>query len=360
MPIVTIQRRARELGRIRIGQQVPTGRTNAKGEPTFRPEKLDRFRITSASLPLMERVAELYGGEVREWLNNGAKQFEVIITETRLPILVPPQPVSQYFELWSGGGCRRRCDGQTELLKDKPCICDPDPAERECKPTTRLNVLLRDVEGIGVWRLESHGYYSATELPEVAEFLARAGSYAPAWLSLEQRTVVREGKTRRWMVPTIDVDVTPAALMAGEVSVPAQITTGRLALPAAEEPDEIADWVDKVKAATSLDDMRDLWQYRPAKTLPPDAQLAFTTRAAELRVQQEPPPEESVAAPSGEVDALWMEALSAAPEEWSVADVEQHFTEVTGVEAKSATAEDMRRYLDTAYPATVERADGAA
>lgn len=358
MPIVTIQRRARELGRIRIGQQVPTGETRSDGTPKFRPEKLDRFRITSASLPLMQRIAGLYGGEVAEWNNRGSKQFEVIITATRLPILVPPQPVSQYYELWSGGGCRRRCDGETELLKDKPCICDPDPAERECKPTTRLNVLLRDVEGIGVWRLESHGYYSASELPEVAEFLARAGSYAPAWLSLEQRTVVREGKTRRWMVPTIDVDVTPAALMAGDMRIPpAQIEAGRLALPAAEQPDEIAGWVDEVKVAASLDALRELWRTRPAVTMPPDAQLAFTTRAAEVRqkeAEQVEPTQQST-----EIDELWMEALSAAPDTWSTSDVEKHFTEITGVEPAAATAEDLRRYLDTAYP-VAEQTDGAA
>lgn len=358
MPILTIQRRSRELGRIRIGQQVPTGRTNSDGKPTFRPEKLDRFRVTSASLPLMQRVAELYGGEVREWLNNGAKQYEVIITETRLPILVPPQPVSQYFELWSGGGCRRRCDGETELLKDKPCVCSPDPAERECKPTTRLNVILRDVEGIGVFRLESHGYYSATELPEVAEFLARAGSYVPAWLSLEQRTVVREGKTRRWMVPTIEVDVTPAALLAGDTKIPAaQIEAGKLALPAAEAPDQLTEWVAEVQAAQDLDQLRKLWRDRPAEMLPPDAQLAFTSRAAEVRAaeaEQETPTQQST-----EVDGLWMEALSAAPEDLSTSDVEKHFLELTGVEPGVATAEDLQRYLDTAYPVT-EQTGGAA
>lgn len=357
MPIVTIQRRARELGRIRIGQQVPTGRKNDKGEPTFRPEKLDRFRITSASLPLLQRVAELYGGEVREWINNGAKQYEVITTATRLPILVPPQPVSQYFELWSGGGCRRRCDGETELLKDKPCVCSPDPAERECKPTTRLNVILSDVEGIGVFRLESHGYYSATELPEVAEFLARAGSYVPAWLSLEQRTVVRDGKTRRWMVPTIEVDVTPAALLAGDTTAPAQITAPRIALPAAEEPDGLAEWVEQVTAADSLDALRELWRTRPVEMLPPEAQLTFTSRAAEVRAAEAE--QDSPTQQSSEVDELWMEALSAAPEESSTSDVETHFTELIGVEPAAATAEDLRRYLDTAYP-VAEQTDGAA
>src|SRR5690606_9474747 len=112
---------------------------------------------------LLDRVAAKYGGTVNEWTpDGGAAQFEVITETTRMPIHVPPQPVSQYFELWSGGGCQRRCDGVTELLKDRPCICGPDPEQRSCKPTTRLNVVLSEIEGVGVWRLESHGYYAAS------------------------------------------------------------------------------------------------------------------------------------------------------------------------------------------------------
>jgi hypothetical protein len=62
VPIVEAQlrRRLRELGRIRIGQKV-TG-DNGKS----RPAKLDHFRVTSGSRVLLENVAALYGGEVRE------------------------------------------------------------------------------------------------------------------------------------------------------------------------------------------------------------------------------------------------------------------------------------------------------
>jgi hypothetical protein len=111
MAILTLQRRSRELGRIRLGQ---VNRSNGK----TRPEKLDRFRFTSASEPLLAKVAALYGGTVQPWTpqGGGAEAFEVITDSTRIPILVPPQPVTQYFEQWSGGGCVRRCDGQTELL----------------------------------------------------------------------------------------------------------------------------------------------------------------------------------------------------------------------------------------------------
>jgi hypothetical protein len=257
MPILTLQRRTRELGRIRIGQQIAVG-TSGK----TRPAKLDRFRLTSASRDLLDRVAALYGGKVAEWSNGGTAQFEVITTSTRLPVLVPPQPVSQYFELWSGGGCQRRCDGERELLTDKPCLCSPDPADRACKPTTRLNVVLRDVQGVGVWRLESHGYYAATELPSTAEFLAQTSGYISGWLSLEERVVKRANQTHRFMVPTIEVDVTPAALMAG--GAPGSALAGppppTPALPAALVPAVESVTVAAVWAADSLDALRALYK----------------------------------------------------------------------------------------------------
>ncbi|MGV2387185.1 MAG UNVERIFIED_CONTAM: hypothetical protein LOD86_18235, partial [Thermobifida fusca] len=114
------------------------------------------------------------------------------------------------------GGCQRRCDGQREILTESPCICGPDPAARPCKPTTRLSVVLADVEGVGVWRLESHGFYAAVELPAVAELLAQTRGYIRASLGLEERTAKRSGETRRWMVPILEVDITPSSLMSGE------------------------------------------------------------------------------------------------------------------------------------------------
>lgn len=253
MPILDLQQRIREIGRIRIGQKVAT--SNGK----TRPAKLNRFRLTSPSRELLERVATQYGGTVAPWTpDGGAGQYEVITEATRMPILVPHQPVSQYYELWSGGGCQRRCDGVTELLKDRPCICGPDPEQRQCKPTTRLNVVLSEVAGLGVWRLESHGYYAALELPGVAELLAKAGGYVPAFLGLEERTAKREGKTLRWMVPTIDVDITPTALMAGNTAAGPAVTGGpqRAAIeaaPAAQSGPDRDYLADARKAATQAE-----------------------------------------------------------------------------------------------------------
>jgi hypothetical protein len=361
MAILTLQKRSRELGRIRIGQQVESN--NGK----MRPEKLDRFRITSASQPLIERIAELYGGEAQSWDNHGSPQFEVITTTTRLPVLVPPQPVSQYFEQWSGGGCQRRCDGVTELLKDRPCVCGPDPEDRACKPTTRLNVVLRDVAGIGVFRLESHGYYSATELPEVAEFLARAGGYIPAWLSLEQRTVVRDGKTRRWMVPILEVDVTPSQLLSGNGSVTKEIGTAPAAIeaaplpiePASTEPatrngqgkgklsaDEIDMARNQVAATMDLDQLHAVWNgFTEHFVIPPELKKVFGARGEEIKQQLKQDGTTNADGPAS--DALWQQVLVRAPEDWTTQQIEAHFTEVTGATASKATTADVQRYIDT-------------
>ena len=208
MPIANLARRPRELGRIRIGQRV----TGQDGKT--RPAKLDRFRVTSASRLLLDQVAGLYGGEVHVWQPpSGPQQFEVVTAAARIPVLVPPQPVSQWLETWSAGGCVHRCDGVTEVISGLPC--DGGPEHIEAKPTTRLNVILRDVAAVGVFRLESHGWNAAAELPDMAAFLAQAGGYVDGWLALEERVSKAGGQTRRFIVPTIEVDITPAELLAG-------------------------------------------------------------------------------------------------------------------------------------------------
>lgn len=336
MPILTLQRRSRELGRIRIGQQVPTK------DGKMRPEKLDKFRVTSASRPLLEKVAALYGGEVVEWNNNGSAQFEVFTTSTRLPVLVPPQPVSQFFELWSGGGCQRRCDGNRELLTDKPCLCEPDPEDRQCKPTTRLNVVLRDVEGVGVFRLESHGYYAATELPTTAEFLAQQAGYIVGWLSLEARTVVRNGKTKRFVVPTIEVDVTPAALMAGGAGITALASAAAAAVTPALPVTPAVTLAD-IQAAASHDELRVLWDRGRDGDQRNDKALADAVRAratelerAKVEPAAEAPPAE-VSRPTRDQHARMHAQLA----ECGVTETDRHATLGTLVGRQISSANDL-------------------
>jgi hypothetical protein len=219
MPIIDLQRRMRQLGEIRIGHVVATGKTRRDGKPGTRPAKLNHFRFTSPSRAILAEVAALYGGEVKPWTpaNGGPAEFEVYSTTNRLPVLIPPQDaVSQWYELYAGSKCQRRCDGVTEHKKDRPCICDPE--NRECKITTRVNVMLRDVPALGQWLLITKGYYAATELPPAAELLAQAGGYVAGWLGMEEKLVQRDEGPARFMVPTLDVKITPAALMAGKMT----------------------------------------------------------------------------------------------------------------------------------------------
>ncbi|WP_406156893.1 hypothetical protein [Streptomyces canus] len=362
MPILTLQQRLRELGRIRIGQKVAT----AKGGT--RPGKLDRFRLTSPSKELLDRVAAKYGGIVNPWTpDGGAGQYEVITDARRMPIHVPPQPVSQYFELWSGGGCQRRCDGVTELLKDKPCICGPDPEQRQCKPTTRLNVVLSEIEGVGVWRLESHGYYAALELPGVAELLAQTGGYVEAFLGLEQRTAKRDGQTRHWMVPTIDVAVTPAALMAGGATVGAAVASGpqRAAIEAppatAAGPDR--DYLAEAKKAATQAEALAVFQAAKNAGAPIDYQEELKAIGLTKPItapERSSAPELSTPAPDDEgvydvefvddpadVQAVWFQIIAAAGQfGLTTEQVESGFAQRNGgVHPSSATVAQMNAYL---------------
>ena len=358
MPIITLQKRARELGRIRIGQVQPT--SNGK----TRPAKLDRFRLTSASKPLLEKVAELYGGEVAEWTpaNGGAAQWEVVTDSTRLPILVPPQPVTQWYELWSGGGCKRRCDGRNEILTDSACLC-AQADEMLCKPTTRLNVVLRDVEGIGVFRLESHGYYAAVELPDVAAFLAQAGGYVEAFLALEERVVKREinGKpeTRRFMVPTIEIEgVTPGQLMAGQGGT--AIGSGTRAAIAAGDEGQAAieagrpaptgltpeDFLVRARAAGTFAEFQVIWKEAgDAGISPTDAQKAeMTSIGQRLKAAAEsqpaaptPPAAGSGERPGADADALWNQIVAASP--WPMSELRERFVKAMGAVAPEDASE---------------------
>lgn len=213
MPILDLQRRMRQLGEIRLGHVVPT--RNGK----TRPAKLDKFRFTSPSREILTEVAALYGGEVKPWTpaNGGPAEFEVYSQANRLPVLIPPKDaVSQWYELYAGSKCQRRCDGVTEHKSDRPCMCDPD--DRECAMTTRVNVMLRDVPALGQWLLISKGYYAAVTLPPAAELLSQAGGYVAGWLGMEEKTAIVKDQLARFKVPTLDVEITPAALMAGQIT----------------------------------------------------------------------------------------------------------------------------------------------
>lgn len=236
MPLLDIQRRGQQLGRIRIGQQVPRS-----DDPTkMRPARLDTFRITTQSRVAADAIAELYGGTVRDWNN----EFEVITGQSAIGVTVPPrdQVVSQWYEMWSAGGCSRRCDSQIERISGKPCLCphadDPtdlaqvEAAAKErarlaslkvpqaCKAITRISVMLPDLPGLGVFRLDTHSYYAAVEIGDAAALMQAArdqGVFLPAVLRIEHRQRVANGRTKKFPVPVLEVMATFRQITSGQL-----------------------------------------------------------------------------------------------------------------------------------------------
>jgi hypothetical protein len=307
-----LQRQQVEVGRIRIGISEPTGRTDRNGREIRKGKKLDTFRFTSQSQMLIGQVAQLYGGTPQQWQpqNGGAPQWEVFIDRPSVPVVVPPRPISQFFEQWAGGRCAVRCTGERELISDTPCLCDPDPRARKCKPTTRLSVMLSEIPGIGLWRLESHGYYSAVELPAVAELLALAGGHIRATLELQQRQVVRAktngtgNETIAFAVPVLHAAVTPGELLSGHGAINPAALTGQQTQPAAvgsaerpaieaapETNPHLTDLLGQIAEADDRDEMQ-LLQDQIKTRLRGDerktAAAAWSARAREIAARHQP------------------------------------------------------------------------
>lgn len=236
MPMNTLPKRLTELGRIRLGDRVPT--SNGK----TRPHKLDAFRLTSPNKPLLHYAAGLYGGEVAPWDGEGAPtdengrptQFELYTEVNSLDVLIPTlMAVSVQYEIWKGGLCTRRCNGttiqwdadETSTEERQPCRCDANHAV--CARVLRLNVLLPDLPGLGVWRLDTKGYYATAELLGTCEQLQYAGAthaMIEAVLRLEQRTIKRltpeaggrsKPQTFKFAVPVLWPKYTPRQLLQG-------------------------------------------------------------------------------------------------------------------------------------------------
>ncbi|KUF18416.1 hypothetical protein [Streptomyces silvensis] len=375
MPILDLQMRMRQLGEIRIGRVVATGRVSKKtGKPILRPEKLDKFRFTSASREILASVAELYGGEVQPWTpaNGGPSEFEVFSNVNRLPVLIPPRDaVSQWYELYAGSQCKRRCDGRTEQKSDRPCMCDPD--NRDCAITTRVNVMLRDVPALGQWLLVSKGYHAAVTLPPAAELLAQAGGYVSGWLGMEEKTGLVNDKPTRFKVPTLDVEITPAALMEGKV-------TGAPAV--AKGPERVAitggrpDYAALADVADTAEEVAKLWkQAVDAKHMDDALAAVLKARGEELRAEEAPqggphpdgaqrilnpadygdvPPEQGEelvhdveVVEDDDIEGLWFQIIAAAGLLGLTTDqVEQQFAEANGgLHPSTASAHRLRGFL---------------
>jgi len=239
MAILDLQRRGQQIGRIRIGEQVAVIK-DGKDTGKTRPVRRETFRLTTGSRHQAEAIAELLGGTPRPW--NG--EWEVPTNAAEINVMVPPrdQVISQHYEMWTAGGCQRRCNSQYEGISGGPCKCphaeDPDDAEeveraalqrarlakqqvpQACSLVTRLNVMIPDLPGLGVFRLDTGSYYAAVEIGDAAALLQRArdqGVFLPAVLRIDHRQRVAGGQTKKFPVPVLEILATFRQIAGGEL-----------------------------------------------------------------------------------------------------------------------------------------------
>ena len=223
IPIASLSRRLPELGRIKDGVKVA-----GKGQP----KAIDTLRFTSQDPKALAQVAAELGGEVVAYKDPKSTDTHELITpvaETR--VILPPDPLggTPMYELYSGGGRERWCDGVTcEQWRKGPdgpepyevaCLCAA-AGELACKPTIHLSVILPFTRMGGTWRWTTHSYNAAVELPGMVDAIQSLQSkgLTRGVLRVDSRTQTIAGVTRHFKVPVLGVDATADELAAGQAT----------------------------------------------------------------------------------------------------------------------------------------------
>lgn len=355
--IATLQRQARELGRLRTGYT--QGRT---------PKRSETWIVTSHAQHYVEAAAAEWGGKAEKWqpLGNGAPQWRVVTEASALDAILPPgDPLNQAFELWNKGGCARRCDGTSEDLSAGPCICRAEhgedfwqtaPKDTACKATTRLNVMLPAMPDLGVWRYETHSYYAANEIAGMVDTLrgmVGQAALVPVRLRIEQRTRVAGGKTKHFPVVAVELrGPTAGQLLAGTANL-TQIGAGQ---PPAALPSGVGvpDYAAQAYDTADADAVRAIYRQATQAGHMTDELKAKLTEIGKTFAsadQQQP-----AGQPAGEdPDAVWQEVVAACPDTWTLDDLEARFAEQSGgLIPKDAGAGEMRRFLDWLHSEAVK------
>lgn len=384
MSIRSLQLRLTQVGVVRLGEK----RISKDGKPY--PAKLQTFRLTSPSRDVITEAAKLYGGDVRDWPDGpSGPEFQVITKVKELPVYVLPQRIDPNLELWGNGFRARMCDGETERIRNAPCLCEAAARQRyeranrpwpedgkftrnprtDCKPTTRMSVMLADLSD-GQWKVEAHGWNAAAELPTKATvYLALSRKPVPATLRMTIRkdtimSIQPNGEekleSREYVVPELDFGNLFTARMAltgrlDEVVQAALDGQQRQALEAG--PAEVSvDWLALIADAQSTADLNALKERMQGVGLRDAAVIdAWRARGAAIVAAAEPKPAAesapAVAEPlEAEVepnpDETWAAILrEAGKHAWTTSQVENRYRAQMGHDASDGNGWQLAEFL---------------
>lgn len=355
--ILNRQRQMAEQGRLRLGYTVP-------GDKGPRPIRSETWILTSHSREHIEAAAALWGGDVEKWqpMGHGHEQFRVITKANTIDAFLPPgDPLTQAYEQWGRGGCVVRCDGVTEQFSGSPCLCLTKYGEQwyerskdVCDSKSRLKVMLPDMPGLGVWRMETGSYYATDEIAGMVDTIRAAVGGAilvPVRLRIEQRTRVAGGQTKQFVVPVLDLrGVTAGALLAGQVDMKSVETpTARKAIESGKPADDLADYMAAVAEAEDAEALMAVYEQAKAagvlggnvpKTHP--LYVAISERHKALSADQS-------AGDEVDPDAVWRQILERAGQlGMTQTQLEEEFAAANqGVVASAASAGELAAFLRT-------------
>jgi hypothetical protein len=353
--ILTLQRQARELGRLR------TGYTDDSGAKS-RPARSDTWIVTSHAEHYVQAAADEWGGTAEKWQpqGSGPAQWRVITEASALDAILPPgDPLSQTYEMWSRGGCQRRCDGVTEQISDSPCPCLAQFGDAwyeqakgtVCSAHTRLNVILPQMPDVGVWRMETGSFYAANEIAAHVDLIRNAtrGEIAvPIRLRIEPRQRVAAGQTKKFPVVVIELrGSTAGQLLAGTANLNALPASTQRPAIEGPAPGSEPDWAALVAAATTREEL--LGILADAKTSGMDGpraaalEASLKARATELGFVGDKQADDGGTEESR--DRLWSQIVASASFE-TTKELEDDFCTWAGVTPDKASAEQLRSYLD--------------
>jgi hypothetical protein len=370
--ILTLQRQARELGRLRAGLTEPTGNGRS------RPARSKTWILTTHQRDYLDAAAEAWGGEVHQWTpqGGGAQAWRLITDAEAIDAILPPgDPLSQSYEMWSRGGCQRRCDGQIEQLSGNGCMClaqfgdefHLQPPDQACRPHTRLNVVLPDVPDLGVWRMETKGYYAANEIAASIDLIRNATGgdvMVPVRLRIEPRKRVAQGRTKQYPVIVVEIRGATAGQILGGVVPSLSIEGGEqrpaiAAAPAVEESAKLTESAVLKYASdgvASIEELQELWRRANADgVLTAAVKRVLTQRSNEFKAVQQPdaPARPVASAPNTAAvdvevepnpDEMFNRIISAAPDEWGTSGVSERIHAFCGSHADQANGFDLERF----------------
>lgn len=376
--ILDRQKQLAEQGRLRLGYTKPA--TKRDGTPTTRPVASHTWIVTSDNRDHVARAAEMWGGEVEHWqpMGNGAKQWRVITETNAVPAILPPgDPLSESYEMWSAGGCQRRCNGATEEFSGSPCMCLAQHGEKwyelsarqVCQSKSRLKVLLPDMEGLGAWRMETGSYYGAITIAGMVDIIRGVVGeqmLVPVWLRIKPETRVARGETKQFVIPVLELrGVSAGALLSGEAEkhgslilndptrTPRELEqsrSGEDTTQPAEAPSAPLPTIDDIEAAVSPEIVYSIFTYLTERqAMTPDLDTACKARVAALQAVADPDGAfEADVVDDGDADAVWQQVVTEAGRRgMTLPQVTEDYKAFSGgLAASTASAAELAAYLE--------------